>query len=402
MKWPKGDPKYTKIAIYVIISGALLMIISKLIGTSENLWASISAFFAFLYKAIKPLVMGMIVAYILLPASNVFEKGLKKIFKKPKFSKLVRALSLILVYLLVIGVVVASISFIIPSIAENIAEFINNVPEYYETVNDWYFEQIAPSELINNEYTQQAIQRGIETFNSGINEYLGKAVTGIASFTFSVVSGIITALLALVISFYVVSGRRKIAGELTITSNAYLGKKRTEKIKEFLKSVDWVFGKYISAKLVQIILIFVLCQIAFLVIGAPYSTFLALIIALTNVVPFIGPIIGAVPAVLITLLENPILSLWVLGAILVIQTIDAYIFQPLFIGDKMGLSPFWVLVSVLVGGGFFGVMGILLSVPVAAVIKVLIVKYIKNRKRQENAKKRNDEPNIQDIDKEKK
>ena len=381
MKWPKGDPKYTKIAAYVIICGTLLMIISKLIGASENLWASISEFFRFLYKAIKPIVGGMVIAYILLPASNLFEKVLKKIFKKPKFSKLVRVLSLILVYLLVIGAVFACVYFIIPSIVDNIAEFINKVPDYYETVSDWYVEKVAPSELINNDYTQQAIQRGIATFNERINEYLIKAVTGIASFTFSVVSGVITALLALVISFYVVSGRRKIAGELTITSTAYLGEERTEKIKDFLKSVDWVFGRYISAKLVQIILIFALCQTAFLIVGAPYSTFLAIIIALTNVVPFIGPIIGAVPAVLITLLESPVLALWVLGAILVIQTIDAYVFQPFFIGDKMGLSPFWVLVSVIVGGALFGVWGILLSVPVAAVIKLLIKKYIMSGKR---------------------
>ena len=133
MKWLKGDPKYTKIAVYVIISCAVLLIINKLIGASENLWASVTEFFRFLYKAIKPIVAGMIVAYILLPASNIFEKFFKKIFKKPKFSKLVRALSLIIVYALVISAVVLSIYFIIPSIVENIAEFINNVPDYYET-----------------------------------------------------------------------------------------------------------------------------------------------------------------------------------------------------------------------------------------------------------------------------
>ena len=391
MNWPKGDPKYTKIAVYVVICGALLMIISKLIGASENLWSSISGALSFLYDAIKPIISGMIIAYILLPASNILEKGLKKIFRKPKLKKLVRALSLIIVYALVIGVVVLSVYFIIPSIVENIAEFIKNVPDYYETVNDWYLKEVAPSELINNEYTQQALQRGISTFNERINEYLGIAVTGIATFTFSVVSGVISAILALVISFYVVSGRRKISAELQITSKAYLGETRTDKIKEFLQSVDWVFGKYISAKLVQIILIFLLCQISFLIIGAPYSTFLALIIALTNVVPFIGPIIGAIPAVLITLLESPILALWVLGSILVIQTIDAYIFQPFFIGDKMGLSPFWVIVSVIAGGGLFGVIGILLSVPVAAVIKVLIVKFVIRRKLENNVGKNNEE-----------
>ncbi|MCK5129831.1 MAG: AI-2E family transporter [Clostridiales bacterium] len=379
MKRFKGDSKYTRIAIYVIITGALLMIISKLISSSENLWTSFVEFSQFLYKAIKPLVVGLILAYILLPVTSSIEKGLGKIFKKPKFKKFIRTLSLIFVYLLVVALVIGAIYFIIPSVVENIAELFNNIPEYYETVSDWYVEQVAPSELINNEYTQSAIEKGITTFNEKINEYLLIGISGIATFTYSIVTGLITAVIALIISFYVVAGRRRLGYEVESTANAYFGEKRTSSVKEFLKSVDWVFGKYISAKIVQILMVFALCQLAFLIIGVPYSTLMALIVGITNIVPFIGPIIGMIPPVILTLLESPIKSLWVLGSVIVIQAIDAYIFQPYFIGDKMGLSPFWVIVSVIVGGGLFGVWGILLSVPVAAVIKISIKQYIKRR-----------------------
>ncbi len=384
MKRFKSDPKYTRIAVYVIISATILMIISKLIGSSENLWTSLVAFFNFLYKAIKPLLAGMILAYILLPAISGIEKGFSRIFKKDKFIKLCRALSLIFVYLIVIGLIFAGIYFIIPSVVENIGELFINVPDYYETVSEWYLQEVAPSKIINNEYTQTAIENGMESFNEKINEYLVIGISGIASFTFSVVSGLITAILALVISFYVASGRKKLAHELTATANAYLGEKRTGSIKGFLKSVDWVFGKYISAKIFEILIVFCLCQLAFLLIGVPYSTLMALIVAITNIVPFIGPIIGMIPPVVLTLLEDPIQSLWVLGAVLVIQSIDAYLIQPFFIGDKMGLSPLWVLISVIIGGGLFGLWGVLLSVPVAAVIKILIKQYVKRRNRKKN------------------
>ena len=209
MKWPKGDPKYTKIAVYVIISATVIMILSQIISASENLGESLVSFFQFIYKAIKPLVVGMIIAYILIPATESIEKVVSKIFKKKKFEKFTKVFSLILIYLLVIGLIILGIYFIIPSVASNISELFKNIPDYYETVDKWYLEQVAPSELINNEYTQQAIENGIDSFNEKINEYLIIGISGIASFTYSVVSGLITAIIALIISFYLVAGRKK-------------------------------------------------------------------------------------------------------------------------------------------------------------------------------------------------
>lgn len=391
MKRFKGDPKYTKIAIYVVVTVAALLIINKLIGSSENLWESTREFFRFIFKALKPLITGMILAYILLPGVEGAEKGLSKIFRKDKFQKLCKGLSLFFVYLLLIALIFAGVYLVIPSVGQNIAELFKNAPDYFETVEKWYLEEVSTNEIFNNEFIQKAIQDGLITINENINEYLAKAIAGIATFTFSVITGIISALLSLIISFYLISGRAKLAHEIVSTSNAYIGEKRTTSIRSFLKAVDWVFGKYISAKIIEIIIVFVMCQIAFLLLGVPYSTLMALIVAITNIVPFIGPIIGLIPPVLVTLLESPIQSLWVLGVVLVIQAIDAYLIQPYFIGDKMGLSPFWVLVSVIIGGGLFGVWGILLSVPVAAVLRILIKQYARRRNRKAKVEKEAEE-----------
>lgn len=391
MKRFKGDPKYTKIAIYVVVTVAALLIINKLIGASENLWESTREFFRFIFKALKPLISGMILAYILLPGVEGAEKGLSKIFRKDKFHKLCKGLSLFFVYLLLIALIFAGVYLVIPSVGQNIAELFKNAPDYFATVEKWYLEEVSTNEIFNNEFIQKAIQDGLTTINENINEYLAKAIAGIATFTFSVITGIISALLSLIISFYLISGRAKLAHEIVSTSNAYIGEKRTTSIRSFLKAVDWVFGKYISAKIIEIIIVFVMCQIAFLLLGVPYSTLMALIVAITNIVPFIGPIIGLVPPVLVTLLESPVQSLWVLGVVLIIQAIDAYLIQPYFIGDKMGLSPFWVLVSVIIGGGLFGIWGILLSVPVAAVLRILIKQYARRRNRKAKVEKEAEE-----------
>jgi predicted PurR-regulated permease PerM len=387
MKRFKGDPKYTKIAVYVVFTITILLIVNKLIGASENLWDSVREFFRFIFKAIKPIVWGMILAYILLPGVEGLEKGLSKIFRKDKLKKLCKGLSLFLIYLLLFALIIAGVYLIIPSVGENIVELVKNAPDYSKTVEEWYLKEVATSEILNNDFIQNAIQDGLDTIDENINDYLAKGIAGIATFTFSVITGIITALLSIIISFYLISGRKKLAHEIVSTSNAYIGEKRTTSIRSFLKAVDWVFGKYISAKIIEIIIVFVMCQIAFLLLGVPYSTLMALIVAITNIVPFIGPIIGLVPPVIVTLLESPIQSLWVLGAVLVIQAIDAYLIQPYFIGDKMGLSPFWVLVSVIIGGGLFGVWGILLSVPVAAVIRILIKQYARRRNRKAKVEK---------------
>lgn len=391
MKRFKGDPKYTKIAIYVVVTVAALLIINKLIGASENLWESTREFFRFIFKALKPLISGMILAYILLPGVEGAEKGLSKIFRKDKFHKLCKGLSLFFVYLLLIALIFAGVYLVIPSVGQNIAELFKNAPDYFTTVEKWYLEEVSTNEIFNNEFIQKAIQDGLATINENINEYLAKAIAGIATFTFSVITGIISALLSLIISFYLISGRTKLAHEIVSTSNAYIGEKRTASIRSFLKAVDWVFGKYISAKIIEIIIVFVMCQIAFLLLGVPYSTLMALIVAITNIVPFIGPIIGLIPPVLVTLLESPVQSLWVLGVVLIIQAIDAYLIQPYFIGDKMGLSPFWVLVSVIIGGGLFGIWGILLSVPVAAVLRILIKQYARRRNRKAKVEKEAEE-----------
>ena len=378
----KHDPRKTKTAIYVLLTGTALMVVWKLLEGTDDLWKSVGGFFNFLWRAVLPVVTGLVIAYILAPAAEWIELMLTKVFKKEKAKKRCRGASLAIVYILLIALIAVFISFVAPGLGKNITDLVNNLPDYWKIVEKWYTEEAVNSVLINNIYTQKAIANINLVINERLNQWVVDGVAGVATFTYHVVTGIFSFVLSLIISFYFLAGRKKLKDEVEELSKATLGAKRTSKLRAFIRQVDWVFGKYISAKLLQLLLVFMLSEIAFILLKVPYTTLMAFVLSVFNIIPFIGPIIGLIPVVLITLLFNPVQALWVLIAILAIQALDAYLIQPTLIGDKMGLPPFWILVVVIIGGALFGIWGIILSIPVAAVIRLMLHQFIRKRKRK--------------------
>lgn len=147
----------------------------------------------------------------------------------------------------------------------------------------------------------------------------------------------------------------------------------------FLKAVDRVFGRYISAKLLLALILFIICFVAFSFLGVRYVVLMAAIVGITTLVPYIGPFIGAVPPIIAALLDSPQKAVYTAIAIIIIHQVDNYVFEPYVFSDRMGLSPFWILLSIILGGGLFGLWGAVLAVPVAGVIKLLITRYIRMR-----------------------
>ncbi len=187
---------------------------------------------------------------------------------------------------------------------------------------------------------------------------------------FSVVSGIFNFTLIIAISIYAMIYGKNIKRNIIEFCELKFGKRRTLSVVKFFREVDWVFGKYISAKLIQITVMFAITQVVFIIIGLELSTLLAFFVAICNVIPFIGPVIGAVPAIIFGLFDSLATAVWVLVSIIAIQQVDAYVIDPYLVGDKMGLNPFWVITVVVVSGNLFGLTGVILCVPVAAIIKL--------------------------------
>lgn len=384
-KW-KMDPKYTKIAVYVFATIGGLMILWKLLTASSNLWQTLGGGLGFLWHAVSTVVAGLVLGYILSPAVRSIERLLRKIFKKKTQAKALRRMhnaSIAVVYLLIIALVVVSLSFVVPGLTRNVVELAEDMPGYVDDVVTWYENNLQNSDILNSEYAQDVLGQAEQNLTSRANEIVVSLVTGIFTSLFSVVTAIFNTMIALAVSFYYLMNNRDLAKGMGAFYRARFGESRTVQMRAFLRSVDRVFGQYISAKVIQIVMIFAASQIIFILLQVKLSTLMALVVALTNVIPYIGPIIGMIPPIIIALLEDPMKAVWVLAAMMALQGVDGYVIQPNLIGDKLGLSPFWVIVVVLVGGRLFGLVGILLSVPVAAVIRILILQYIKGRKKAE-------------------
>lgn len=389
-KFPKNK-KYTQIALYVLLTAGALMILWQLVTSSSNLWTSFKEIFNFLWGSVATIVSGLILGYILSPAVSLFDKLFNKLFNKKKTEKREKRLhflAIALVYVILIFIIVGVIMFIIPPLVDNIVQLSEHLPEYIDTVIEWYDNNLKDSPLFTSEYTRDILETSQTTATERINEIAVTVVTAVANSLFSIFSSIIKFVIAFIISFYYLLSSKEVVSGVSEFGRLKLGKERADSVATFLRSVDWVFGKYISAKLLQIAILFVITQIFFLILGVSLSTLMAFILAVANIIPYVGGFIGMIPAVVISLIEDPLKGLWVFLAVQVVQFIDNYIIQPFLIGDKMGLSPFWALVVVIIGGNLFGFVGVLLSIPIAAVIRILIKRYVnvQKRKLEEEAK----------------
>ncbi len=384
------DRKYLKVCVYAFGTVAALLLFNRLLSASNDIWQSFKSGLGFILTLLSPFIMAIVMAYILSPAVTGVEKLLAKVFKNPGAQRPIKMAALVIVYLLLIALIVGALSFVIPEILRNIAELVKALPSYYDWATDYVQNTLPKTEfiggLLNNPSVQQTldnVQKSITAmvtdFQNNTIKYVNIALTSLGAFAASVFSTLGSLLIGLVLSFYLLNERESIVYSLRHLLKARLGEKRAGATMGLLGTVDSVFGRYISAKLLTMVILFLLAQIAFAALGVRYSMLMAAVIALTNLVPYIGPFLGAVPPLFIALLDDPLKALYVGIAILLMQTIDNYFITPYVIGDRMGLSPFWILLSIILGGGLFGVGGLLLAVPTAAVIKVLIERYIKGR-----------------------
>ena len=389
------DRKYLKICVYVFCTLAALLLFERLLSASNDIWQSALNSLSFVLALLSPFVTALFIAYILSPAVIGIEKLLGRIFKRAYNAKASKLAALIIVYMLVLVIIALSLSYVIPEMITNITELLRNLPVYFSQWKTYYEDTLLKnqvfSSILANPMVQDVLTKQVEALKGNVFSYLNSALTGIGAFAVQFLSSVASAILGLVLSFYLLNERDAIILSTRHLLKARLGDKRSSAAMNFLGTVDSVFGRYISAKLLIALLVFILAQIIFSFLGVRYSVLMSAIVALTNIVPYIGPFIGAVPPIALSLLDDPMKAMYVGIAILFIQAVDNYFLAPFVINDKLGLSPFWILLSIIVGGGFFGLWGILLAVPAAAVIKLLIDRYIKGR----ILKRQADEPPVE-------
>lgn len=354
-KQPEERKKIKIPYIQLIPISFIVMLMYKLLDKIGD----VTSFLVFFMTVLNPIIIGMVLAYLMNPLMKWLEK----------YTRLKRGWTIAILYLGFIGLLSVLIAFILPAIISSISDIVVNFPSYIEQMNDFGNEMIAKFEAayggdIESMLNSETFTNFTNKFGVVMNSVLANTLTGIASFS----SGIFKFIMGLIISIYVLKDKERFGNGMKRLVFASFKDKQAHGFMAFMKEVDFIFSRYISGKLLDSTIIALLAFIGLWLIGAPYHLLLAIIIGVTNMIPYFGPFIGGTPAVVITLFYSPVIAFWVLIFIIVLQQFDGNILGPKILGDSVGVGPFWIMLAIIIGGGLFGVLGMLIGVPVIVVM----------------------------------
>lgn len=366
-------------SLFIVL--ALLLVLSRLLDQ----WL-IPVLRAGLAAAV-PFIIGLVLAYLLRFAINPLERLILKLFKVKKPSRLIRIISITVVMLLFLGALVALLWGLIPSLYRNLADLAGRVPGYLEQIANWADDVIAQSGL---QFSQNAAEM-INTLAQKIGEHLSSHAEEYAQMASRTIFGFIGTLvdcfLGILVAFYLLTDTHRYKRLLSRIITVFISDtKKQAGIKRFLRETDGVLGKYITGRLIETAILGVLCFIGLSIFGVDYSLIMAVTVALTNLIPYFGPWLGAIPVLLLAFLNNPDSAIWIAIFLLALQIIDNYIVSPKILGDMLEVSALWILVGVILGGGMFGVWGMILGAPAMSILSGLWNRFFKWRA-SEQAKK---------------
>ncbi|MBQ4531444.1 MAG: AI-2E family transporter [Lachnospiraceae bacterium] len=385
-RW-KVDKKYIVIAGLALIIILVALVFNNLLEQGskyDEIRTTIS-------NTMLPIIAGFILAYLLNPVMKCTEKYIftplaKHIFKKKdkerKQKKLSRSLGVITTMALFMLLLIGGFCLVIPQIYVSVAKIVEEVPAYYGEL-----EKLANSFIENdNELSKYilglldtAYVQGMEYVNTVVLPNIDKILKGI---TTGIIGGIKTTfnvVLAIIISIYVLFEKENLISYGKKLTYSYLKRKHANMLIKGVRYVNMVFGGFINGKIIDSFIIGILCYIFMLVAGFEYAVLISIIVGITNVIPYFGPFIGAIPSILILLMTEPKQGLIFAVFILILQQLDGNVIGPLILGDRLKISSMWILIAILIGGGLFGVAGMILGAPTLACIYALLGKDTRRR-----------------------
>ena len=358
--------------LVIVLSISFFFLIYRYQGVSRNVGA--------MFSILQPVTIGLVLAYLISPIVNFEERhllplALDKMKSEKKARKTVRAVSIITALVFVGVIIGVLLQMVIPELYRSINGMIDTMPKQVSNFMDWITAYVNEDSEIAG-YLEMALTKGTEFFeNWAKTDFLPQTRNLIAGLT----SGVIIAvrllfhvIIGIILSIYILMSKEALIGQSKEIVYALFSGKRANRIIRTVHKSNEIFGGFISGKILDSAIIGILCFLCLYVMKMPYVVLVSVIVGVTNVIPFFGPYLGAVPSAILIMLANPIKGLYFIIFILVLQQVDGNIIGPKILGDSTGLSSFWVVFAILVGGGLFGVPGMIIGVPLLAVIFYII------------------------------
>lgn len=336
---------------------------------------------------LQPIIMGLVFAYLLNPMVMMIERNLipileKKIKNEKKVRSLARNTGVFTAILVTIAVVVLLLNMVLPELYESIRDMIISLPGQMNDAME-YLEEHAINDSAISGTLNTVLENGaasLETWLrtdliSQVNQMMSSLTSGVISFfetLFNIAVG-------LIVSVYVLTSKEKFIGQCKKATYALFQKDRANLILQVTRKSNEIFGGFVIGKIIDSIIIGVICFVVLSILKMPYALLVSIVVGVTNVIPFFGPFIGAIPSIILILLAEPIKGLYFMIFILLLQQFDGNILGPKILGNSTGLSAFWVVFSILLGGGMFGFIGMVMGVPTFAVLYYLVNMFLNQK-----------------------
>ena len=329
---------------------------------------------------LMPFIYGAVIAYLLKPVCNCVEDFLRRLLPE-KMGAAANMLAVTISLLFGILVVYALIMMIVPQLITSVTTLYYTARNNLNDFVDWASHQeiIASNQklldFIETSYDnlQDTLDNIVRTkLVPSMQSLLSGAALGVMSF----VTFLKNIIIGVIVSVYLLASRKKFGQQCKMILYSLIKPRWADIILEEILYADKMFGGFINGKILDSAIIGVLCYIACLIFKFPSALLVSVIIGVTNVIPFFGPFIGAIPATLLILIQNPIKALWFVLFVLVLQQVDGNIIGPKILGNTTGLSSFWVLFAILLFGGLWGFVGMIIGVPLFAVIYDVLKKFV--------------------------
>ena len=366
------------IAIIIVIAAGMLM--AALLIYINPLWAHVLEF----VDVVKPFLYGIALAFVQYPIVKRLDRALGKVFSRKKpHPRLCRGSSATISLLLLLAFVSSFMAILLPQLITSVRQLFGAINRFLQSqsdvVND-YLEQYDLS-FISLDGTQLVI--AWEELIGQVTNYGDTAINMLMSFSTTISSTLYNTfyqlIMAVISAFYFLMEKEPCCAHGKKLCYGLFKRDFSETLRFWTRRASQIFAGFITGKLIDSLIIGVVCYVMMLLFRFDYALHISVIIGITNILPFFGPFIGAVPSILILLIVNPTSAIWFAIFIIILQQIDGNIIGPLILKDYVGMSPLWILISIVIGGGLFGFIGMLLSIPTFSLLYAIVRTVIERR-----------------------
>ena len=325
-----------------------------------------------IFSVLTPIVVGFAIAYLLNPMLRFYEF---KVFKKLKNKNVIRGLSIACTFITAALIIASFLWLLIPQIIKSVKDLITNYDDYVHSTAELLnsiINKFLPAEPNTKYLSAEKIQKWVTDFFASSSEIMNSILDYLSEFGIGLFVGVKNTILGIFIAVYILIAKEKLQALARKLGAAFIPENKLIKIKEYVHLTHKTFSGYLVGTIIDAVIVLVVTLIALLIFDIHYPLLIAVIVGATNIIPFFGPFIGGIPSFLILLLVDPQEALIFLVLIVVIQQIEGNIIAPKILGESTGISSLAVLIAIIIMGDYFGVVGMIIGVPIFAVASVII------------------------------